>query len=297
MLCKSDKPSIIIIIIHYLLTSEALSIHGSNQRAPLTSSQLRHVWHTVWTKLDKAYFAKYEKFESFLPLQKSWKWEGKDFPRIPAMLDFASWAVKYNFSSLDRVMKTTFEPELEFFNPKTIVLYPFQGHNHIGDLHLPINVTRIGGQFDLILLGQTFEHLYNPFLAAVNLYDALVPGGFLYANVPFINFPHMTPYHYMQFTLDGFACMLFQCGFEIVEVGQWGNQEYVQYIGKQIWADYTNLMHNGSIINQKMMPVQVWVLVRKPKGGEERRYEHGGERHEHKHLHAHTHMNTSTVLD
>ena len=80
-----------------------------------------------------------------------------------------------------------------------------------------------GEPFDLAVVSQTLEHLYDPLLALVNLRRKLTPGGLLFTSTPTVNRPHMTPFHFRHYSPMGLAALLTQAGFEIVELGQWGN--------------------------------------------------------------------------
>ena len=59
------------------------------------------------------------------------------------------------------------------------------------------------------------------------MYTKLRPGGYFFISaVPMLNIPHMTPFHFHHFTPMGLAMNAVQAAFEIVEMGQWGNQDY-----------------------------------------------------------------------
>lgn len=53
-------------------------------------------------------------------------------------------------------------------------------------------------------------------------------------------------------------------GFEIVEIGQWGNFEYIQKIFSiHNWIGYDTLQHGGKVVNEERNVCQCWVLCRK----------------------------------
>jgi hypothetical protein len=131
------------------------------------------------------------------------------------------------------------------------------------DLHLPLNVTRPA---NMVLLGQALEHLYDPFTSVKNIYDAMAPGGFFFTSVPYVNKPHMTPIHFYHYTPAGLAVMLHYVGFEVLEIGQFGNLKYTDTVMRGTWPDYLQMMdEQGNIVNDPDVPAQVWALVKKPR--------------------------------
>ena len=87
----------------------------------------------------------------------------------------------------------------------------------------------------------------------------------------------MTPFHFHHFTPMGLAMNAVQAGFEIVEMGQWGNQDYgTNLLGLLGWPDYKLLAAAAKkrgavdadgepfIVNDRNSPAQVWALVRRP---------------------------------
>ena len=61
--------------------------------------------------------------------------------------------------------------ELEYLHYSSIETLRYDGESN--DLHMPLNVTR---KADLVLLGQTLEHMYNPFLCLENIFNAMKSG-------------------------------------------------------------------------------------------------------------------------
>ena len=99
--------------------------------------------------------------------------------------------------------------------------------------------------------------------------------------VPALNIQHQTPFHFQHFTPMGLAMHMVQAGFQIVEVGQWGNLDYeTQLLSQLHWPGYSVLanlargrsgpggVYDGGadplIINDRRHPCQVWTLVRRP---------------------------------
>ena len=71
------------------------------------------------------------------------------------------------------------------------------------------------------MLNQTLEHLYDPILCLNNVFNHMRTGGILYANVPAVNIPHLTPFHYYTgYTATGLGAVVKSAGFEILKIGQ-----------------------------------------------------------------------------
>lgn len=208
---------------------------------------------------NESYFKKL----SPLPLQlndKNWKWEGKDFPRIPCILDFREWVEKYNIKHTNKLLSTSLsDPELEFVTYDEMEFMPYENGN--GDFH----TLEMDKKFDFIIFNQTIEHLYNPFLSMKNLYNITNEGGYLFTSVPTINIPHMVPFHFNGYTPIGLCMLMKSVGFEILELGYWGNYNYLsQLFLKQDWPSYRDLVDfNGNITNEPQNTAQCWILVKK----------------------------------
>jgi hypothetical protein len=139
----------------------------------------------------------------------------------------------------------------------------------IGDLHTMDNDVILEGQpFQFALVSQTLEHLYDPLVSLINVYDKLDDGGYFFTSTPCVNRPHMTPIHFRHYTPLGFRVLLLQAGFEIVEEGQWGNLDYLLnlfHLQGMNWPSYVRgEVGSLPIKNDPERPVQVWALVRKP---------------------------------
>ena len=206
------------------------------------------------------YYAKFER----LPVErndKAWRWEGHDFPRVWCVLDFQDWLEKHALRHFPRVLATCLaDPELEFVTWDKLVVaeYDSSGRNDLHTLDLEEK------DFDFIVFNQTLEHLYNPFAAVANLYRHLKAGGYLFTSVPTINIPHLMPFHYNGFTPMGLCMLMKAAGFEVVELGFWGNLEYIKLIFQTgLWPDYRQLWHDGKIANEPGRNAQCWILVRK----------------------------------
>jgi SAM-dependent methyltransferase len=202
-----------------------------------------------------------------LPVHKNnkhWKWEGKDFPRVIALLEFEKYIEKYNFQ-IDKLLmfNSTEDPEIEYLGNRVKKIYSvdYEANTTDGDLHclnVPVK------DCDFAMANQTLEHLYNPQQCLNNIKKHLRDGGYLYINVPACNAPHSEPYHYFTgFTPMGLAATAYQVGFKILEIGQWGNLEYMLKLWSRNpgWSDYTQLSNPG--INEFHNPVITWGLFQK----------------------------------
>lgn len=208
-------------------------------------------------KLPESYFKKYEILPR-CPVEKyNYNWGHYDFPRNLCILDFIEWNKKYNIK-IEHLGYTYDDPELDFINPgkKTLISYPEY------DLH---TISRnFKNEFDFFLFNQTIEHLYNPFEALKQIYDIVKPGGFVFSSVPTINVPHLTPFHFNGYTPMGLAILFKSANFEIIEIGQWGNFDYIQKLwNTHSWPGYDQLNNNNVVINEEKNVVQCWILARK----------------------------------
>jgi SAM-dependent methyltransferase len=213
------------------------------------------------------YTEEYKNRYNPLPLHKNtknWKWEGKDFPRIIALLEFERYVEKYDFK-IDKLLlfNGLSDPELEYLDNrvKSITNVEYGKDTENNDVH---SLCLPEKNYDFAMINQTFEHLYNPQQCLNNIKAHLKNDGYLYVNVPACNVPHSEPYHYFTgYTPMGLAAAAFQVGFEILEIGQWGNLEYLIKLWSRNpgWSDYTQLQVPG--LNEPHNPVITWGLFRK----------------------------------
>jgi SAM-dependent methyltransferase len=130
------------------------------------------------------------------------------------------------------------------------------------DLHTISNYYQ--NEFDFFIFNQTLEHLYNPFEAVKQIYEIVKPGGYVFTSVPTINIPHMTPFHFNGFTSMGLAMLFKTANFEIIEIGQWGNYNYIKKLWESHnWIGYNTLNVNNKIVNEERNACQCWILAKK----------------------------------
>ena len=71
----------------------------------------------------------------------------------------------------------------------------------------------------------------------------------------------MTPIQFNGFTPMGLAMLFKTANFEIIEIGQWGNYEYISKLfDTHTWPGFNKL---NDFTNVEKNVVQCWILVRK----------------------------------
>lgn len=196
-----------------------------------------------------------------LPLEKNnlpYKWEGKDFPRIIALLEFERYVKEHHLESKKGLAFNGFDPEWYYLKHHKIVRSDYDQHHDKYDLHI---LDLAEKDFDFVMVNQTLEHLYDPIKCLINIYNHMKPGGILYFNVPSNNILHSTPFHYYTgFTPVGAGALVESAGFKILSIGQWGNLEYLKKLFEtNKWPDYRQLQNPG--VNEMIHPVIVWVFA------------------------------------
>jgi SAM-dependent methyltransferase len=209
-------------------------------------------------KLPASYFTKYAVLPACPVKSYNYNWGHYDFPRSWGILDFIEWNKKYNIK-IDHLGYTCdSDPELEFITPTKKTLIPYPPY----DLHTIS--TSFKNEFDFFLFNQTIEHLYNPYEAIKQIYETVKPGGYVFTSAPTINIPHLTPIHFNGFTPMGLAMLFKSANFEIIEIGQWGNLDYI----KQLWTTHSwpgyNVLHKKNVVtNEERNVCQCWILAKK----------------------------------
>jgi len=228
----------------------------------LTEEEIQEIYTTHVVKPEN-YFTKYSDMKTIdLDLQQ---WSKRDCPRLFSVLEFREWSKKYGFdigNKLFYTYKKDFELPYIHYTEKYFLDYETNKNN---DLHT-LDSNKVGNDFDFVLFNHTLEHLYNPLVCMKNLYSILKPGGFLYTAVPILSIPHDTPFHFSGFTPMGLAVLCKLAGFDIKEVGYWGNKKYLELMYKDVyWPDIFEMMDQNKIVkNDPEVPVQTWILVQKP---------------------------------
>lgn len=225
-----------------------------------TEEDINKIYHTK-VKLPDEYFKKYEVIPECPIVSYKNGWPGHDYPRIMCILDFRDWVKKHNLENVEHLAYTfKDDPELEFVKFAKHTELPFPPYNlHTVSEHFK-------NEFDFFIFNQTLEHLYNPFEAVKQIHATIKPGGYVFTSVPTLNIPHWMPSHFNGFTPMGLAMLFKSVNFEIVEIGQWGNYDYIQKLFKKHdWPDINDLKTpSGVIKNEEVNVCQCWILARKP---------------------------------
>jgi SAM-dependent methyltransferase len=199
-----------------------------------------------------------------LPLDfnnKNWKWEDKDFPRVISLLEFKEFLEINGNPKFENVLSFNGadDPEYEYLNYQNIINYNYTDNKIKHDLH---NLDLDKKDFDFFMSNQTLEHLYDPCLVVRKIHEHIKPGGIVYMNLPSMNMPHSTPFHYYTgFTPVGLGCIFKQAGFEILDIGFWGNSNYYDFVlNKGIWPDYRQMTN---FISEKDKEAITWIFAQK----------------------------------
>jgi hypothetical protein len=226
----------------------------------ITEQEIQQIYHDK-VKLPSSYFTKYENVPPCPVRRYNYQWGNYDFPRTWCVLDFIEWTKKHNLTTVEHLGCTCeTDPELEFItsSKKTVLSHPPY------DLHTVSTHFQNAQLFDFFIFNQTIEHLYNPFEAIKQIYEIMKPGSYVFTSVPTLNIPHMMPIHFNGFTPMGLAMLFRAAKFEIIEIGQWGNYEYItQLWGSHSWPGYNQLQHNNRITNEERNVCQCWILAKK----------------------------------
>ena len=193
---------------------------------------------------------------------KKWNfsWKHKDAPRCFCIRDFIEWLDKYDIKKCNHLGYTSeHDPEIEFLNPLKSTYYPYireENLNIKNDLHSFVAKEK----HDFFIFNQTLEHVYNPYLVIENIGKNILPGGYVFTSVPTINIPHETPFNFFNHYPMGLAMLFISAGFEILELGQWGNLNYIKHIfSTHGWPDiYQTGKHN-----EEKNIAQCWILAKK----------------------------------
>jgi SAM-dependent methyltransferase len=223
-----------------------------------TDDELQTIYAQIF-KRPTEYFRTYEDVPQCPVKAWDYSWGDADFPRVWCILDFQEWMKKYNISAKWLAYTCSADPELEFIPSETkqLLSYPDYDLHKIGE--------SFTNTFDFFLFSQTIEHLYNPQVAVENIYRTLKPGGYVFTSVPTLNIPHYMPYHFSGWTPFGLVMLFKLAGFEVLEVGQWGNSEYITrlFLTHQ-WPGYNTLQTYNRVPNEERNVCQCWILARRP---------------------------------
>jgi len=226
----------------------------------LERNEITDIYDLVLKNRTQEYLMRYNN----LPNEpEKWTWIDREVPRIIAVQEFEKYVQKYNIEpkkmlAFNACQGAAQDPELKFLIPERIVNFNYDDDPEKYDLHkidIPDN------DYDFVMLNQILEHLYNPFLCLEKIYEHLAEGAYFYCNVPTLNLIHGYPDNYITgFTPVGLGCLLKQTGFQVLEIGQWGNFEYIESVFfKNNWP----FMGQCPTYNVFERPCQCWILAKK----------------------------------
>ena len=81
------------------------------------------------------------------------------------------------------------------------------------------NLPFVNDSADMILSSSVLEHVYDPECAVAEMHRVLKPGGYVYAEVPFMCAYHMKPIDYQRYTISGIERLFARHGFKLLDKG------------------------------------------------------------------------------
>ena len=192
-----------------------------------------------------------------------WSVIGKDAPRTAVLADFNLWSSRFPINL--KVFSTCLgDPELDQLRAHGFNI-SIDSCEFYDPIRCDLHFINLNTSYDLIVVSQSFEHLYDPVIAAHRLYSHLKPGGFLFTSLPIFNMPHSTPFHISHWSLPGIVALFESVGFVTECVGGWGSKDYVlRLLHDRNWPDFPSLgMSLPTFENDIGAIVQVHILVRR----------------------------------
>src|SRR5690606_20589009 len=115
-------------------------------------------------------------------------------------------------------------------------------------------------KFDFFLFNQTLEHIYDPLRVIQEISKVVEKGGYVFTSVPTINIMHCEPNHFQGIYPIQLALLFTRSGFEVVEMGQFGNKNYMFKMFETYgWPDYEAVSEKGRVINDEKFVCQCWI--------------------------------------
>jgi hypothetical protein len=259
----------------------------------LTSEMIERLYEEkVLTNDDAAYLSRYDNYDFSRSFSEA-DLQRVEFPRLLIILEFARLIEAHGISARRVLMLNggpAGDPELAYLPHDEQDAGDFADDPERYDMHA-LRPPR--ADYDFVLFSQTLEHLWDPLLALGCVSAAMAPGGYVWTSVPTVTFQHDLPYNFITgVTPIGLASLFHRAGFDVIEIGQWGNRKYVTFafeLGS--WPTYydlrpgirrkrealaetrrrvshlppASLLQDGTR-NEFDVPVQSWILARKPRG-------------------------------
>ena len=99
-------------------------------------------------------------------------------------------------------------------------IYPGENVDVVGDAHRLCRYFSAEDKFDLILSHAVFEHLYMPWVVAVEIQKMLKVGGCVFIETHFSYTSHERPWHFFQFSDMGLRALFNDAlGFDLLDSG------------------------------------------------------------------------------
>jgi hypothetical protein len=99
-------------------------------------------------------------------------------------------------------------------------IYPGENVDVVGDAHQLRTYFSEQDKFDLILSSSVFEHLYMPWVVAIEIQKMLKVGGCVFVETHFSFCSHERPWHFFQFSEMGLRALFNDAlGFDLLDSG------------------------------------------------------------------------------
>ena len=125
--------------------------------------------------------------------------------------------------------------------------------------------------YDLIILSQTFEHLFDPPLALARVRALLAPGGLVFISLPGWNIAHLVPSHQQGWSPCGAFAALSAAGFDVLRVGWFHSVPFSKALANPgaVWPGWKALGVADPFVTippgtDAGLVNTVWVLARAP---------------------------------
>jgi SAM-dependent methyltransferase len=148
--------------------------------------------------------------------------------------------------------------ELLYDDPELVVvsfdIYPSHNTLFVADAHaMPL----VSNCVDLVCIQAVLEHVVDPVQVVSEIARVLKPGGFVYAETPFLQHVHEGPYDFWRFSESGHR-LLFR-DFEAIDRGTLGGPGLSLYWAvRQFWRA---LMRSKTLGNMLAAPALAFVLL------------------------------------
>ncbi|MEK7623104.1 MAG: class I SAM-dependent methyltransferase [Patescibacteria group bacterium] len=105
------------------------------------------------------------------------------------------------------------------------------------------------GSFETVFCTQVFEHIPQPWLAALEIKRLLATGGVAIVTAPFLQASHADPHDYFRYTMEGMKSLFANEGFEILDNGMYGKTCFVlfDFIKLRWFNPYATKQSPGSV--------------------------------------------------